>query len=177
MSLLAKDWGLKKYGNCYGIGPTNRPWATIGPDWPLALCVTVVILIVEFVFALFMASQVGELVRGLGCVVINGTAFCYFYSVLRNPGLVLDDEVTSGKRCEECELFILPTTDHCSSCGVCVKELDHHCVFMGKCVGRGNLWSFYGFLMGVGLTFMYCAVWAFSIVQGSKLLRNTKKKV
>jgi hypothetical protein len=175
MSLLVKSWGFKKYGNCFGIGPTNKPWVTIGPDWPLALCVTCTIFIVEVVFFFFMAGQVGEYIQALGFFIINLAAFNFLYTVLRNPGIVLTDECDSGKRCMQCDVFIAPLTEHCSDCGVCISELDHHCVFMGKCVGKYNLWSFYGFLVSVGLTFMYCAVWGLSVAQGARLLRKRDK--
>lgn len=167
---------MKKYGNCYGIGPLNNPWVIIGPDWPLALCVSVTIIAVQVVFVMFMANQVGEYVRFLGYLVINAAALNFLYTVLRNPGIVLKDEAESGKRCKVCELFISKTTEHCEDCNVCIAKLDHHCVFMGKCVGRDNLWSFYGFLVTLALTFMYCAVWGVSIAHGAKLLRKSKVK-
>jgi palmitoyltransferase ZDHHC9/14/18 len=164
--------GVKKYGNCIGIGPINRPWVTIGPDWPLALCVSCSIFIVQVVFFFFLAGQVGEFVQALGFFFINMTTFNFLYTALRNPGIVLTDKGTSNKRCMQCDISIEPLTEHCSDCGVCVSELDNHCMFMGKCVGRANLWSFYGFLVSLGLTFVYCAVWGLSVAQGAKLLRN-----
>lgn len=32
-------------------------------------------------------------------------------------------------------------------CNVCIAGYDHHCPWVGKCVGRGNIKTFYCFLV------------------------------
>ncbi|XP_044312149.1 palmitoyltransferase ZDHHC19 [Varanus komodoensis] len=41
--------------------------------------------------------------------------------------------------CNQCQLYCLPHTFHCSWCDTCVEEFDHHCVWVNNCIGSHNL--------------------------------------
>ena len=47
--------------------------------------------------------------------------------------------------------------DHCDDCDVCVYDYDHHCVFFSKCIGGGNIYCFYGSIIGLIFNFMLVA--------------------
>lgn len=64
--------------------------------------------------------------------------------------------------------------DHCDDCDVCISDHDHHCVFFGKCIGGGNIYCFYGSIVGLIFNFMLVA---FFVVYAGTPHGNSHKKV
>ncbi|CBK23902.2 uncharacterized protein [Blastocystis hominis] len=89
--------------------------------------------------------------------------FCYIYTGTMNPGVIIRDEnnaIENGDDlekqgytyCSICQLYRPPKANHCNICGVCFYNYDHHCGVIGQCIAKYNLYTFYAFIMSIGIT-------------------------
>ncbi len=99
----------------------------------------------------------------LGLIISLIQITSYVYTALINPGLpkheyekmiVYDINI---RKCKDCGMFInlKELTFHCYECGVCIEGYDHHCPWTSKCIGKGNIISFYIFIISTLILFGY----------------------
>ena len=56
------------------------------------------------------------------------------------------------------DLYCHSRVYHCRDCGVCVMDMDHHCGVFDRCIGQGNIYRFYGVLIGFMANMAYVMV-------------------
>lgn len=158
-----------RIGNCiaFGFDKDMIPKYIIGPHWYLFTVMQFVILgLCIFLYNMFLyrLSIWLRLLFILLMLIVYGT---YFYTFIINPGVVLNkekDDVRSTS-CSKCGCFYdnRIKVSHCNFCGVCIEYPDHHCVWTGKCIGGNNKFSFYSFIISVGIAYTYliiCVIFA-----------------
>ena len=97
-------------------------------------------------------------------------------TALGNPGLYIshkegnEGNKDSYKFCSKCGLMSQKSdkVEHCDTCNVCFLERDHHCPWTTKCVAKGNLISFYVFVVSTFTLVMMLYIGAFSFIFGNK---------
>eukprot|EP01017_Pseudomicrothorax_dubius_P041831 TRINITY_DN674_c0_g1_i3.p1 TRINITY_DN674_c0_g1~~TRINITY_DN674_c0_g1_i3.p1 ORF type:complete len:136 (-),score=7.36 TRINITY_DN674_c0_g1_i3:94-501(-) len=106
----------------------------------------------------------------IGIILTMINLGCYATAALADPGIPkknqdLDEELRKeGKICRTCHVLRAERTYHCFDCDVCVEEYDHHCPWTSKCIGRGNIRSFYAFVLTSMISLVYSMSQLVSIV-------------
>lgn len=126
-----------------------------------------VILLFAALFVFVVGPNVSAFATVLAVLSFGFLIVNYSLAALVNPGvqfskystLRLSEEAAEDQHfCATCDLYTAKTTVHCEDCDVCIMGFDHHCPWTTKCIGSGNLLYFYGFLLGVLVTFLYSMV-------------------
>ncbi|XP_066477677.1 palmitoyltransferase ZDHHC19 [Tiliqua scincoides] len=79
--------------------------------------------------------------------------------------------------CNQCQLYCLPRTFHCSWCNTCVEEFSHHCMWLNNCIGYHNLRFFFlfvAFLSGYDLAVLISCL-AYIVLNNFQTGFNTEK--
>lgn len=156
-----------KLGNCYTLfWFRGNPLIVIGPHWPFFVCLNFFILSISISYFYFLWDYIYEIPRNIGfCIFVFQTS-CYWFTALSNPGIPIKhhmnnknlEDLDKKKRiCRICNIMIDVDKNmvHCEDCGLCVEGYDHHCPWTTKCIGKKNLYSFYGFILGTLALFFY----------------------
>ena len=145
-----------KYGNTWVYCWRNGvPLITLGPHWWLFI-LALAFLEIMGVVLLFHMDELGVgSYKGLAIVLMLWEGFIYTVTALKNPGIIIPNEVRENEDletsysvniCTTCNITKDINVVHCTDCDVCVEGMDHHCPWTGKCIGKGNLCPFYLFV-------------------------------
>ena len=66
--------------------------------------------------------------------------------------------------------------EHCEDCDVCVSDYDHHCVFFSKCIAGGNIYCFYGSIVGLIVNFVMMGVFVVMDANNKTSIRHSRRK-
>jgi hypothetical protein len=130
--------------------------------------------------------------------------FCYFKSLLTDPGTVppgwtpegaeVDLEMAKSRRetirrdfrikiryCSICQHYKPPRTHHCKICNRCVLKMDHHCPWLNNCIGFFNQKYYLLFLLYFVLHSIFASIifgtWIYEIYhQSFKATHEIKKE-
>lgn len=152
---------FRAIGNCYCflIPPSGRPYFSLGPDFPLSLCVLVMLLALLWIYHSLMSPYSSSLLSILGSISVYTLLLFYLLTAFTDPGIDLHSPDPTDSHCEACGSIVTPRTHHCVICDVCIRGYDHHCPLTGKCIGDGNVTCFYSFLTAIFVFFCYGALW------------------
>mmetsp|Transcript_15186 Transcript_15186/g.19232 ORF Transcript_15186/g.19232 Transcript_15186/m.19232 type:complete len:223 (-) Transcript_15186:82-750(-) len=156
--VIGPDW----IGNirCFWPDKNGRPRITIGPNWGFTIFLGALVSGCLYISVIALISM-GE--KGaawywmlIGSLIIIFGVGSFFMTFLGDPGI--PEEVYQSyarpyakrerlpainekgfRLCEECDVYLIPTREHCDLCEVCIDHPDHHCVFYSKCIGGGNV--------------------------------------
>lgn len=149
-----------RLGNTYAFcWIQGRPLFVLGPHWPFFVCFSSTIFTIGFIYFYYLWDIIHPVVRNVGLVIFVFQTISYAYTSLINPGIPHkksligkngEIQLKDFRICEFCSLIMNMDIDttHCEDCNICIEGHDHHCPWTSKCVGKRNLWSFYGFVIG-----------------------------
>ena len=168
-----KNFGISSLGNCKSLWLNKKPLLTIGPDWACNVCIITTLILVLILFVLLICPLISLPVQLVGLGIMLLLCMSYTLTALLNPGIVICDAheynlatKSNNPYCQSCNMFLDIQADHCDDCGVCMAQIDHHCPLFGKCIAKGNLVTFYLFMLGLGLFFLY-SVFLLALLFGS----------
>ncbi|CAK76362.1 unnamed protein product (macronuclear) [Paramecium tetraurelia] len=135
----------------------GEPLITIGPHWPLTLCMIVTFGAASYFLIFEIAISKGLYVYYCSIFVAALQMFSYLITALKNPGIVTSSREYKGVlQCIVCNNpRDLGALYHCEDCDVCIQGFDHHCPWTGKCIGRGNINAFYIFVTMIPIYIVY----------------------
>lgn len=156
----------KKLGHTYSFfaDKDGNPLFIIGPQWPMYLCLSSLVLGVIGVFLYLFCDYYSRLFKVIGMLLSLCFMLSYTYTFVINPGYpVNDNDRRNGEPredfrfCTDCKFWVSlnKNVNHCFDCGICVEGYDHHCPWTSKCIGKKNLYSFYAFMTSILLIFGY----------------------
>ncbi|CAD8191868.1 unnamed protein product [Paramecium octaurelia] len=148
------------YGNNFMFKFSDgQPQITIGPHWPLSLCVIISIILGTYFISttIYLKSGIWASLASILSSLILEVSFLRVF--LKNPGVnfTLTEVTRTEKSCQPCKLKKELGTYHCFECDICVRGYDHHCPWVGKCIGEGNIIEFQLFLLSF-LLFFVCNI-------------------
>ena len=146
------------------MNSNNDPLIIIGPDWPF----------VAFLFSIFNFFYILIIIKfwfrfSLYRKCINQIGYWSFilsflYTSLINQGYPKNNKRKKNVYSEEeyyycglCKFYVdrFISSFHCNKCGICIEGQEHHCIWIGKCVGKGNIISFYIFIISTVFSLFY----------------------
>lgn len=131
-----------------------------GPDFNVFLPTFIVFVIVLNAITLFVRNVSTDNVLRSAILYINLTQnIAYMLAGFGNPGVVRANERIASTSeelffCSPCGIYTRPSTQHCTYCNACIRNYDHHCPWVGKCIGRGNIVSFFVFVVSTMLAML-----------------------
>ncbi|CAD8159480.1 unnamed protein product [Paramecium octaurelia] len=135
----------------------GEPLITIGPHWPLTLCMIISFGGASYLLIYEIAIRKGLYVYYFSIFIAALQMFSYLMTALKNPGIVTSSREYKGiLQCIVCNNpRNVGSLYHCEDCDVCISGFDHHCPWTGKCIGRGNIGSFYIFVTMIPIYIVY----------------------
>lgn len=156
-----------KAGNCTLYGYRKKVYASIGPNWGVAV-LTFLVICASWWYVLAQMANTPRPLLAFSVLVHSTLTLCFLHGAVVDPGTLLRDQLPDGSKCSVCNLRQLMSTEHCNDCQICTRNYDHHCAFFGKCIGRNNIRSFQIFLA--------CLMLQFIVLFGTAIVYMKKSK-